>query len=70
MRLMTVVHGYLGISNAPVDRTVEIGLNIDADVDAQGRVVGIETYGRLPDVVALIEVLQATRVPKGLKSKE
>lgn len=65
----SVINGYLGISDFRVERTVELGVDIDVDVDSDGRIVAVETYGRPPDLTALVTVLRAVRVPKHLKSK-
>lgn len=64
-----VISGYLGIADLRVERTVELAVDIDVDVDSDGRVVAVETYGRLPDATVLVEVLRAVRVPKHFKSK-
>lgn len=65
-----VIRGYLGISDLRVERTIELSVDLDVDVDSEGRIVAVETYGRLPDVAALVEVLRAARIPKHLKTKE
>lgn len=67
--MMTVINGYLGISTGRVERTVEITTNIDVDVDVDGRIVGVETFGQVPDASVLIEVLRSARIPDGLKTK-
>lgn len=65
-----VVNGYLRISEGRVARTVEASVDVDVDVDEDGRVLGIETYGRAPDFSAVVDVLSVVRVPKHLKPRE
>ncbi|HEY0643685.1 MAG TPA: DUF2283 domain-containing protein [Nocardioides sp.] len=64
---MTPEASYLTVATdrGPVAQTIEInGPDLNVDVDATGRVVGVERIGGLIDVDALTAVLRGLRVQR------